>query len=73
MLDWVRYLARWSTHGRVRAAASAQSIDERLKEILGNHFTWFNNRRPMEPFGNIPPAAEERYYVRLLEQPEQRE
>jgi putative transposase len=30
---------------------------------------WFNNRRLMEPIGNIPPAeAEERYYARL-EQP----
>jgi putative transposase len=25
---------------------------------------WFNNRRLLEPIGNIPPAeAEERYYV----------
>jgi hypothetical protein len=30
---------------------------------------WFNNRRLMEPIGNIPPAeAEERYYA-MLEQP----
>lgn len=30
---------------------------------------WFNNRRILEPIGNIPPAeAEERYYV-MLEQP----
>jgi len=30
---------------------------------------WFNNRRLLEPIGNIPPAeAEERYYA-LLEQP----
>jgi putative transposase len=30
---------------------------------------WFNNRRLLEPIGNIPPAeAEERYYVRLNEQ-----
>ena len=29
---------------------------------------WFNNRRLMEPIGNIPPAeAEERYYARLDE------
>jgi len=26
---------------------------------------WFNNRRLLEPIGNIPPAeAEERYYVK---------
>ena len=31
---------------------------------------WFNNRRLLEPIGNIPPAeAEERYYARL-EQPD---
>src|SRR5947199_8394787 len=30
---------------------------------------WFNNRRHLEPIGNIPPAeAEERYYA-MLEQP----
>ena len=31
---------------------------------------WFNNRRLLEPIGNIPPAeAEERYYAMLQEQP----
>ena len=30
---------------------------------------WFNNRRLLEPIGNIPPAeAEERYYAMLEEQ-----
>ena len=30
---------------------------------------WFNNRRLLEPIGNIPPAeAEERYYA-MLDQP----
>ena len=30
---------------------------------------WFNNRRLLEPIGNVPPAeAEERYYA-MLEQP----
>ena len=29
---------------------------------------WFNNRRLLEPIGNIPPAeAEERYYARVAE------
>jgi len=29
---------------------------------------WFNNKRLLEPIGNIPPAeAEERYYARLEE------
>jgi len=31
---------------------------------------WFNNRRLLEPIGNIPPAeAEERYYAMLDHQP----
>jgi len=30
---------------------------------------WFNNRRLLEPIGNVPPAeAEERYYA-MMEQP----
>jgi len=30
---------------------------------------WFNNRRLLEPIGNIPPAeTEERYYA-MLEEP----
>ena len=33
-----------------------------------NEFDWFNNRRLLEPIGNIPPAeAEERYYAMLNE------
>jgi transposase InsO family protein len=29
---------------------------------------WFNNRRLLEPIGNMPPAeAEERYYAQLQE------
>ena len=29
---------------------------------------WFNNRRLLEPIGNIPPVeAEERYYARVAE------
>ena len=35
---------------------------------------WFNNRRLLEPIGNIPPAeAEERYYAMLDNQPWQRD
>jgi hypothetical protein len=34
---------------------------------------WFNNRRLLQPIGNIPPAeAEERYYA-TLEEPWQRD
>jgi putative transposase len=31
---------------------------------------WFNNRRLLEPIGNIPPAeAEQRYYAMLEQRP----
>jgi hypothetical protein len=31
---------------------------------------WSNNRRPLEPIGNIPPAeAEQRYYAMLNNRP----
>jgi len=31
---------------------------------------WFNNRRLLEPIGNIPPAeAEEQFYARMKEVP----
>ena len=31
---------------------------------------WFNNRRLLEPIGNIPPAeAEQRYYAQKLDHP----
>ena len=45
-------------------AASRLSSSPRL-----NWVDWFNNRRLLEPIGNIPPAeAEERYYA-MLEEP----
>ena len=30
---------------------------------------WFNNRRLLEPIGNIPPAEAEECYYAMLEQP----
>ena len=30
---------------------------------------WFNNRRLLEPIGNIPPAEAEEHYYAMLEQP----
>jgi putative transposase len=30
---------------------------------------WFNNRRLLEPIGNIPPAEAEQRYCAMLEQP----
>jgi putative transposase len=41
----------------------------RAKSATLEWVDWFNNRRLLEPIGNIPPAeAEERYYA-MLEQP----
>ena len=30
---------------------------------------WFNNRRLLEPIGNVPPAEAEERYCAMLEQP----
>jgi transposase InsO family protein len=30
---------------------------------------WFNNRRLLEPIGNIPPAEVEQHYCAMLKQP----
>ena len=30
---------------------------------------WFNNRRLLEPIGNIPPAEAEERYCAMMEQP----
>ena len=30
---------------------------------------WFNNRRLLEPIGNIPPGGAEQRYYAMLEQP----
>ena len=30
---------------------------------------WFNNRRLLEPIGNIPPAEAEKRYYAILEKP----
>ena len=36
----------------------------RVRHTLREWVDWFNNRRLLEPIGNIPPAeAEERYYA----------
>ncbi|MGY4281546.1 transposase InsO family protein [Bradyrhizobium sp. LM2.7] len=40
-----------------------------LRQPFESAVDWFNNRRLLEPIGNIPPAeAEQRYYT-MLEQP----
>ena len=41
----------------------------RSSSLCALHIDWFNNRRLLDPIGNVPPAeAEERYYA-MLEQP----
>ena len=41
---------------------------------LGEWVDWFNNRRLLEPIGNIPPAeAEERYYTMTKQPPWRRD
>jgi transposase InsO family protein len=43
-------------------------LPELLKFATLEWVDWFNNRRLLEPIGNIPPAeAEERYYAMLNE------
>lgn len=43
---------------------------EAVKYVTLEWVDWFNNRRLLEPIGNIPPAeAEEHYYAMLDDQP----
>jgi len=50
-------LSRYTRAASSQSAATLEWVD------------WFNNRRLLEPIGNIPPAeAEQRYYA-MLEQP----
>ena len=58
-----------------RSLQSEPSIGVDLAQVEAIEFAtlewvdWFNDRRLLEPIGNIPPAeAEERYYA-MLEQP----
>ena len=49
----------------IRRRASWRTIDEVELETL-KWVDWFNNRRLLEPIGNIPPAeAEEALYANL--------
>src|SRR3981189_903798 len=59
----------------VRKATLASILRKSRQRVEAGEFAtlewvdWFNNRRLLEPIGNIPPAeAEERYYA-MLEQP----
>ena len=43
-----------------------------MRSIVGRQAKgdWFNHRRLLEPFGNIPPAeAEEQYYAMIEQRP----
>ena len=44
------------------------AVPETLEFATLEWVDWFNNRRLLEPIGNIPPAeAEARYYAQALE------
>ena len=56
---------RPESHLPAWAVASFEAVEFATLEWVD----WFNNRRLLEPIGNIPPAeAEERYYA-ILEKP----
>src|SRR6516164_3670067 len=62
LLDWVKKAEIIHRRGPWR---SLKAVEFATLEWVD----WFNNRRLLEPIGNIPPAeAEERYYA-MLEQP----
>jgi len=49
----------------IRRRSSWKTLEEVELETL-NWFKWFNNRRLLEPIGNIPPdEAEEIFYINL--------
>ncbi len=52
-----------------RSRASKWRSFEAVEFATLNWVDWFNNRRLLEPIGNIPPAeAGDRYYAMLAEQ-----
>ena len=51
-----RYLVKISGYSRQQLIATSRSAD------------WFNNRRLLEPIGNVPPAEFEQAYYRQLEE-----
>ena len=54
--------------GRIASSIAACDNHQRTVCATLEWVDWFNNRRLLEPIGNIPPAeAEERYYARLDE------
>ena len=59
--EWVK---RFERDSGVRAGVPSEAVELVTLEWVD----WFNNRRLLEPIGNIPPAeAEERHYA-MLEQ-----
>jgi transposase InsO family protein len=61
--DWRHYLAVIHRKGPWR---SFEAVEYATLEWV----EWFNNKRLLEPIGNIPPAeAEGRYFAMLDEQP----
>jgi transposase InsO family protein len=58
-----------SLQSRDHPSARAMAVVEAVEFATLEWVDWFNNRRLLEPIGNIPPAeAEERYYA-MMEQP----
>jgi transposase InsO family protein len=58
-------LTQHDVANRLRKPQSFEAVEFATLEWVD----WFNNRRLLEPIGNMPPAeAEERYYA-MLEQP----
>ena len=53
-----------SSIGAGRGGRSTPSSSQRLEWV-----DWFNNRRLLEPIGNIPPAEAEEHYYATLDQP----
>jgi putative transposase len=59
------FVSRLSSLFRLMSSTSLSASELATLEWVD----WFNNRRLLEPIGNIPPAeAEQRYYA-MLEQP----
>ena len=62
-----------STRPRSSIGAARWRSFEAVEFATLEWVNWFNNRRLLEPIGNIPPAeAEQRYYAMLDNQPWQR-
>jgi len=64
-----KWLAAGGTHSCKRMAQVVESSWRKIDDVemaTLKWVDWFNNRRLLEPIGNIPPAeAEELYYAQI--------